>query len=354
IIRARLNVNERPLRILTTRFHKWCQALSVGTNEDIERELQSLLHEVTYFELSISKTQLVAEMAERERLSYEQSQQRTEENIARSEKELEVLTRELEEAKQERANKILYDQLATEVSRFPSRQSNQESIATLQSEIQELEDEAVRQGLVMELRKKQFYDAFSCLQNIHDSIEEDQQEEQRRLYLKRTHPEDDEEEDQQEDGFAHAEEGSLDVTADVEGDGGGNGAHSNGAGDGATTRGTTTPRPASTISVIVNEMQHSLSLGGSGKGSNSSIGSQSPALGPTNTLTNGTIGQSGEEGSFRMGLHRTHSTDSLGITPAGTPRIGYQPSPTLPPRSEVGTPIPVDDNDTSMNVDTLL
>ncbi|KAF9202881.1 hypothetical protein BGZ49_006996 [Haplosporangium sp. Z 27] len=144
-------------------------------------------------------------MAERERLNYDQEQERTETSIARLQMELGTLTRELEEAKQERANKIQYDQLATEVSQFPSRESSQASIASLKAEIQELENEAVQQSVVMELRKKQFFTALLCLQSIQESIEEDQRVEEQKLFLRRTHQDDIDEEE--EEGFINAMEG---------------------------------------------------------------------------------------------------------------------------------------------------
>ncbi|KAF9362210.1 THO complex subunit 7 [Mortierella sp. NVP85] len=144
-------------------------------------------------------------MAERERLHYEQDQQQIKENITKSEEELQILVHKLKEAKQERSNKIEYDELAVEVTKFPSRELSQDNIASLKAEILELEQEAYQQSQVMELRKKQFFTALLCLQSIQESIEEDQREEAKRLFHKRTHHDDDEEEE---------EEGGFDETVD--------------------------------------------------------------------------------------------------------------------------------------------
>ncbi|KAF9115406.1 THO complex subunit 7 [Mortierella sp. AM989] len=314
-IRTRLSVNERPLRRLASRFHKWAKAISTGTNEEIEKELQNLLHEVSHFELTLSKTKLVTEMAERERLNYDQEQRRTEASIARLQEELGTLARDLEVAKQERANKIQYDQLATEVSQFPSRESSEASILSLRAEIQELENEAVQQSMVMELRKKQFFTALLCLQSIQESIEEDQRAEEQRLFLKRTHHDDDIEEEE--------EEGFINVMEGVEGN---------------------------TVSAMPNQT----AVDGTGLQpiAIKSNGSASPALSSSNTPRIGITSEGGDDSSvFMVDLQHNHSTNSMVATPADSPRGAHHPSPTPPLRSLTGTPNPAD---MAMNVDTFL
>ncbi|KAI1307383.1 hypothetical protein EDD11_004467 [Mortierella claussenii] len=284
IIRSRLSVNEKALRKLTNHYHRWSKALSTGSNEEIEKELHGMLREIASFELSLSKTRLIAEMAQRERLNYQQEQMQTEAMVAQSQQEIESLVRELEEAKQERANKILYDQLAAEISQFPSRESSQQSVQALQAEIEELENEAVHQSMVMDLRKKQFFTALTCLQSIEGSIEEDQREEERRLFNKRTQNDDDIDDDE-EGGFGEAMEG-------VEGEG-------------------TVSTPAQ---AAVSGQSQTLSQEGALKGSVES----SPALSATHVSTPGGSARP-EEGSVSMlDLQYGRSTDSMGT---GTGRI---------------------------------
>ncbi|KAG0204237.1 THO complex subunit 7 [Mortierella sp. GBA30] len=269
--------------------------------------LQSLLLDISQFELSLSKSKLVTDMAERERLHYDREQREIEESIIRSQEELEILARELEDAKQERANKIEYDQLAAEVSKFPSRESSHESIVALQAEIQELEKEAVQQSLVMELRKKQFFAALLCLQSIQESIQEDQQEEEKRLFLKRTQHDDDVlGEDEEEEGYTDSMEGVA--------------------------------LAVSTPTIIAPngmEMKRVPSQDGELALSPLVQGSNSPAMRDADS--------GGADGGFALDpQHNTYDSISGGNTPAGTPGRGHQPSPTPPSRSLTGTPNPAD------------
>ncbi|KAG0362089.1 THO complex subunit 7 [Gamsiella multidivaricata] len=262
-------------------------------------------------------------MAERERLHYDQDQRQIEENISKSEEELQVLAYKLEEVKQERANKIKYDELATEVSKFPSRESSEQSIANLQAEILELEQQAVRQSETMELRKKQFFTALQCLQNIQESIEEDQREEAKRLFHTRTHHEED---DDEEGGFVEAME--------------------------VVVTGTESAQAA----IDVNEMEQMSSQEGQCMTSDKRGGSTmaSPALSASHTPGGGDedIPGEGDEGVMLvMNLQHSTSNDSLRPTPVGTPGRAHHPSSTPPSRSLTATPNPAD---IAMNMDAFL
>ncbi|KAF9574886.1 THO complex subunit 7 [Mortierella alpina] len=308
IIRTRLSVNERPLRRLSTRFQKWTGYLTTGTEEEAEKGLQTFMLEVSQVELSLSKSNLVTDMAERERLHYDREQQEIEDSIAKSQEELESLARELEEAKQERANKIEYDQLAVEVSKFPSRDSSRESIANLQAEILELEKEAVQQSAVMELRRKQFYTALQNLQNIRESIQHDQQEEEKRLFLKRARHDDVGEEEEEEEGFAETME---DVKPTV-----------------------SSPAPV----IVPNGVERVVSQERRESPSSRSIGSESPAM---DGVDSGVAEPSGTEGAtFVLDLQHNTTFDSSNNTPIGTPGRGHKATPTPPSRSLTGTPNP--------------
>ncbi|KAG9325809.1 hypothetical protein KVV02_005733 [Mortierella alpina] len=310
IIRTRLSVNERPLRRLSTRFQKWTGYLTTGTEEEAEKGLQTFLLEVSQVELSLSKSNLVTDMAERERLHYDREQQEIEDSISKSQEELESLVRELEEAKQERANKIEYDQLAVEVSKFPSRDSSRESIANLQAEILELEREAVQQSAVMELRRKQFYMALQNLQSIRESIQYDQQEEEKRLFLKRARQDDDVlgEEEEEEDGFVETME---DVKPTV-----------------------SSPAPA----IVPNGVERVLSQERRMSPSSRSIGSESPAMDGVDS--NGAEPSGAEGATFVLDLQHSTTFDSSSNTPIGTPGRGHKATPTPPSRSLTGTPNP--------------
>lgn len=284
-----------------------------------ENGLQAFLLEVSQFQLGLSRTKLITEMAERERLHYEQDQQQIEENIAKSEEELQVLVHKLKEAKQERANKIEYDELAVEVTKLPSRELSQDTISNLKAEILELEQEAYQQSQVMDLRKKQFFTALLCLQSIQESIEEDQREEAKRLFHKRTHHDDDEEEEE-EGGF---------VETDI-----------------AAT--TSTPTIA-----VTNGLERVFSHDGRSTmaRSNGSV-APSPSISASYTSApgSGLVGGTDEGAVFATNLQPHHSTDSMVQTPVGTPGRAHHPSPTPPSRSLTGTPNPAD---TSMHVDTF-
>ncbi|KAF9987611.1 THO complex subunit 7 [Modicella reniformis] len=314
LIRTRLSINERPLKRLTARFYKWSTSLSTGSVEDIENGLQSFLLEISQFQLGLSRTKLITEMAERERGHYEQDQQQIKENIAKSEEELKALVGMLKKAKQDRANKIEYDKLAAEVSKFPSRESSQETIANLKAEILELEQEAYQQSQVMELRKKQFFTALLCLQSIQESIEEDQREEAKRLFHKRTHHDDDDDEEEEEGGFVESMEDIAAISS-------------------------------TSALAVVNGLERAPSQDGRSavaRGNDSAMASPFMSAFHTPGPSSGVVGGADEGGVFLMSLQPSHSTDSMHQTPVGTPGRANHPSPTPPPRSLTGTPNPAD------------
>ncbi|KAF9117693.1 THO complex subunit 7 [Mortierella sp. 14UC] len=317
IIRTRLSVNERPLRRLTQRFQKWTGVLVAGSREDIENSFQGLLMEISQFELGLSKSTLVAEMAERERQHYHEERHQIEDNIALSHEELETLARDLEEAKQERANKIEYDQLAAQVLQFPSRESSQQSIAQLNTEILDLESEAVLQSQLMDLRKKQFFTALLCLQSTQESIREDRREEEKRMYLKRSQlydPLDDHDQDD-EDGFVEIMDGIVEL----------NGEHAAGQ--------PRTPQLAPGSERVYSQDGHAAFP----NTDRSRRGSSSPGRAEGHNGTGaGGDGVGGE--LFVLDLHPNTPRGS-----GGTPgRANYLASPTPPTRSLTGTPNPAD------------
>ncbi|KAF9390369.1 THO complex subunit 7 [Podila verticillata] len=195
IIRTRLSVNERPMRRLIGKLNKWAETLVKGSEDECENGLKGLQLDITQLQLTLAKSKLVFDMAERERINYDQEQQRIEASIIASQAELERLDQDLVEAKKIRANKIEYDELAVQVLRYPSRESSQNTIESLQQEIQELELEGQTQIDKMAHRREQFFAALENLKAIQESILEDEREEAQRLFLKRTQVEDEDEDD---------------------------------------------------------------------------------------------------------------------------------------------------------------
>lgn len=273
--------------------------------------------EISQFELGLSKSTLVTEMAERERQHYNEEQHQIEDNIALSQEELETLARDLEGAKQERANKIEYDQLATQVLQFPSRESSQQSIAQLNAEILELENEATQQSQLMDLRKKQFFTALLCLQSTQESIREDRREEEKRLYLKRSHNDDhlDDHDEDDEGGFVENMEGVVDAE------------HGRG-----------TPQLASALEGVVSQDGHgaaSPNLNRNRRGSTSPGGS---GTGGAEAVRGSGGGADGEV--FMLDLQTSTPRGGSGV---GTPgRANHLATPTPPMRSLTGTPNPAD------------
>ncbi|KAF9118074.1 THO complex subunit 7 [Mortierella sp. GBA39] len=317
IIRTRLSVNERPLRRLSQRFQKWSGVLVTGSQEDIEDGFQALLMEISQFELGLSKSTLVTEMAERERLHYQEEQNQIEDSIALSHGELEALARELEGAKQERANKIEYDQLATQVLQFPSRESSQQSIAQLNAEIMGLENEATQQSQLMDLRKKQFFTALLCLQSTQESIREDRREEEKRLYLKRSHNDDPLEDHEEDDEGGFVE--SMDGVVALDGE-----------------HGLGTPQLTPALERVLSQDAHSSASPSLNRSRRGSVSPRGVGAEGSETLIGG--GVDGEV--FMLDLQ---SSTPRGGGSTGTPgRTNHLATPTPPMRSLTGTPNPSD------------
>lgn len=160
-----------------------------------ENGFKGLQLDITQLQLTLAKSKLVFDMAERERINYDQEQQHIEASIIASQAELERLDQDLVEAKKIRANKIEYDELSVQVLRYPSRESSQNTIESLQQEIQELELEGQAQVDKMAHRREQFFIALENLKAIQESILEDEREEAQRLFQKRTQVDDDDDDD---------------------------------------------------------------------------------------------------------------------------------------------------------------
>ncbi|KAF9408425.1 hypothetical protein BGZ94_002314, partial [Podila epigama] len=314
---TRLSVNERPVKRLIAKLLKWSESLIQGKDEEVESGMKLLLQDVAQLQLLLTKSKLVYDMTERERISYDQERQTIESKVASSQEELERLERELMEAKKIRANKIEYDELAVQVLQYPSRAASQSNIETLQNEIQELEMMGQAQIEKMAQRREQFFTALASLRSIQESISEDSREEARRLFLKRTQVDDDDDDDFLGDGFgadgtgsgngatpsasAHVTTGQATPTAT----GGANGGLEEGEGDDTTLPSTSEPsatlRFESTLKASI-EPGHSLS-----RSTSSGSLSESQVL-LVNVETDGLLGV--------LGHQRRSTNGSLTASPA--------------------------------------
>jgi len=192
------------------------------------------------------------------------------------------------------------------------------------AEILELENEALQQSQLMDLRKKQFFTALLCLQSTQESIREDRREEEKRLYLKRSQHDDslDDRDEDDESSFVETMEG---VVAPDGGD------HVAGAG---------TPHAAPGLERVLSQDGH----GSSPHSERSRRGSASPGgVGAGGTHTEAATGAVGGGADGEVFMLDLQSNTPRGGGGPGTPgRASHLATPTPPMRSLTGTPNPAD------------
>ncbi|KAF8475535.1 Tho complex subunit 7-domain-containing protein [Kalaharituber pfeilii] len=158
-----------PRALTETDFHNF--------REDIELDFE-------YFELTIARIQLLQDTNRREIERYEQEKLNI---LAASEKarhDMTLLREALQQARQEKDNKLKYDSIASEIlstrALRPPRDEQLLNIARLNQEIAELEEERRSYGKVWLARREQFGEIVRQLEKMQEQIQEDKEEHDRR------------------------------------------------------------------------------------------------------------------------------------------------------------------------------
>ncbi|PWN42562.1 hypothetical protein IE81DRAFT_323322 [Ceraceosorus guamensis] len=195
VLRSRLAVPERALRSLMKRLTSVAAPLpsnegassSVSiedtTMADVSEEAATEDVELRATQLIALKTDLAAYVASLIRSSkvarntctaevesYEEEAHQIQEEHEADTKRIEELKRELEEARRERGNKLLYDQVVERMGKMDSRKGYAESLASLRAQIVTLEKRNERLSTLSKSSKDQFENIVSQMNSLGESL----------------------------------------------------------------------------------------------------------------------------------------------------------------------------------------
>ncbi|KAJ3146989.1 THO complex subunit 7 [Geranomyces michiganensis] len=161
IVRNRLLNDTRLFRKCAVRFY------------DSKSDAAHFLTELSQVQVGLRKHQLIHEMTERQVQLYEEEKGRILADIEKSTSELATLRERLAAAKIVRQNNLEYDALAEKITAFNTRPKSIENAVRLRAKIAETRLRTIAVRRKQELRKKQLLTIITAIQELQDSIAED-------------------------------------------------------------------------------------------------------------------------------------------------------------------------------------
>uniref|UniRef100_A0AAQ4PIW4 THO complex 7 n=1 Tax=Gasterosteus aculeatus aculeatus TaxID=481459 RepID=A0AAQ4PIW4_GASAC len=206
VIRKRLLIDgdgagdDRRINVLLKSFTKWCNSPGTPDEGSVKGSLQTTcLHFVpknliqvlfvTVFrftqyqrmmgilaqcEFSMGKTLMVYDMNLREMENYEKIYTNIEQNITSAHDKIAECKKEIQRAKRIRKNRQEYDALAKVIQQHPDRHETLKQLEALDKELQQLSHIKENVDAKLELRKKQFHVLLSTIQELQQTLENDE------------------------------------------------------------------------------------------------------------------------------------------------------------------------------------
>lgn len=178
VISARLAVPDRPLRGLMARL----QAIAKSDgSEEAASAIASFTLELEAYVLNLSRIEAVAQQTtvEEVRKYDEKIQAITAENQATIES-IESLKKELVNVQQDRKNKLEYDSIASEIMKYGTREELQNSLSSLQEQIDTLHSESTKYTEIMSTSESRFEGIASQLEALRAEVGHEVGERERR------------------------------------------------------------------------------------------------------------------------------------------------------------------------------
>lgn len=178
IIRSRLLIDgdgagdDRRINVLLKGFTKWCSTPG-DAPEDGLTHYQRMLGILAQCEFSMGKTLMVYDMNLREMENYEETYANIERSIAAAHEKIAECKKEIQRAKRIRKNHQEYDAMARVIQQHPDRQQTVQQLQALDEELQQLSDTNESVDAKLELRKKQFHVLLSTIQELQQTLEDD-------------------------------------------------------------------------------------------------------------------------------------------------------------------------------------
>jgi len=185
VYRARILNDDKVPRRLIKKFHSLANNRPEN-GDDIELSELEALHasfitDLTTFYLTLTQkhTHSTANSAI-DAQSYLASLETTSQSQLATRDNISALTDTLAQAQRTRANKLEYDSLAAKINELASREKQNETIARLGKEIEELGQEATSFRTVWQRRKEGFDGIVSVLEEIGRDVSQEKSEQERR------------------------------------------------------------------------------------------------------------------------------------------------------------------------------
>uniref|UniRef100_A0A2R5LDR6 Putative tho complex 7 protein n=2 Tax=Ornithodoros turicata TaxID=34597 RepID=A0A2R5LDR6_9ACAR len=179
IIRRKLLIDgdgmgdDRRLNMLLKAFLKWCSS-SEETEEEQAIVYERMLMTLAQCEFSISKSQQVLEMNQKEMKNYEQLYSEIEVGIANAQKKIMENKQELQKAKSIRKNKQEYDALAKVIATQPDRCKTLSQLEALEKEIAALQKSQKALDTRLEHRRRQFHVLLSSVYELQQLLKDEE------------------------------------------------------------------------------------------------------------------------------------------------------------------------------------
>ncbi|RXN04235.1 THO complex subunit 7-like protein [Labeo rohita] len=178
VIRKRLLIDgdgagdDRRINVLMKSFTKWCNS-SFSPEEGLS-QYQRMLTSLAQCEFSMGKTLLVYDMNLKEMENYEEIYADIEKSITSAHDKIAECKKEIQRAKRIRKNRQEYDALARVIKQHPDRHETLKQLEALDKELQQLSHIKENVEDKLELRKKQFHVLLTTIQELQQTLENDE------------------------------------------------------------------------------------------------------------------------------------------------------------------------------------
>ncbi|KAL3347490.1 hypothetical protein AABB24_021258 [Solanum stoloniferum] len=167
---------EPPLKKLQKKFTSFALEVEKEADNygDCERLAKAFLQELNTFEIPLLKSKAVIDSNLREKENLNDLKDEINRQILQAQADIEDLKRQLEESKIERKHKEECESIRKLVAMQPPRSETQKVITELEKEIAMLGAENIASSRTLELRKKQFALLLHVVDELQNTIEEEQ------------------------------------------------------------------------------------------------------------------------------------------------------------------------------------
>jgi hypothetical protein len=162
----------RPRKLLS-QLLKMISLLEEGSMEDIDAAHGQFLKELSLYEFSMKKIQVVSDTSVREVEAYKALRDDLRDSMRKTETEIAELKERVAHERVVRKNKEEYAVLAKQVLQFDSRTKTQSDSAVIQEDLQQLEEQTQKQMAKMEYRKKQMLLLLHLVEDLKSNMDDE-------------------------------------------------------------------------------------------------------------------------------------------------------------------------------------